>query len=62
MTVSYADEGNLDKALEEMQKQYELGEKINDAGAMAGDLNTMGSILFDDQKYDEAMKRYERIS
>ena len=60
MSVSYADEGNLDKALEEMQKQYDLGAKINDAGAMAGDLNTMGNILFEAGKYDEAMKKYEQ--
>ena len=60
MSVSYAAEGKLDKALEETQKQYELGEKINDAGAMAGDLNTMGNILFEAGKYDEAMKKYEQ--
>lgn len=60
MSVSYADEGNLDKAIEEMQKQYELGAKINDDGAMAGDLNTMGMILIEAGKYDEAMKKYEQ--
>ena len=56
--VSYADEGNFDKALEEMQKQYDLGAAINDAGAMAGDINTMGNILFEAGKFDEAMKKY----
>jgi tetratricopeptide (TPR) repeat protein len=60
MAVSYADEGNLDKAMEEMQKQYDLGAKINDAGAMAGDLNTMGNILSEAGKYDEAMKKFEQ--
>ncbi len=60
MAVSYADEGNLDKALEEMQKQYDLGAKIDDAGAMAGDLNTIGNILFESGKYDEAMNYYQQ--
>lgn len=60
MAVSYADEGNLNMAMEEMQKQYDLGKMINDAGAMAGDLNTMGNILFEAGKYDDAMKKYEQ--
>jgi len=60
MTVSYADEGNFDKAIEEMQKQYTFDEKINDAGAIAGDLNTIGNILFEAGKYDEAMKKFEQ--
>jgi len=60
MTVSYADEGNFDKAMEEMQKQYVLNEKINDAGGMAGDLNAMGNILLEAGKYDEAMKKFEQ--
>lgn len=60
MTVSYVDEGNFDKALEEMQKQYVLNEKTNDAGGMAGDFNAMGNILLEAGKYDEAMKKFEQ--
>ena len=60
MTVSYADEGNFDKAMEEMQKQYVLNEKTNDAGGMAGDFNAMGNILLEARKYDEAMKKFEQ--
>ena len=60
MTVSCVDEGNFDKAMEEMQKQYVLNEKINDAGGMAGDFNAMGNILLEAGKYDEAMKKFEQ--
>ncbi len=60
MAVSYLDEGNFTKALEEMQKQLEMGEKINDAAAVNGDLNTIGNILFELGKYDEAMAKYDK--
>ncbi len=57
-TVVYVDEGNMTKALKEMEKQYALGEKINDASAMSADLNAMGNIYFEMGKYDEAAKKY----
>jgi tetratricopeptide (TPR) repeat protein len=59
-TVSYVDEGNVEMALAEMDKQYALAEKINDAAAMAGDLGAMGNILYESGKYDEAMAKYEK--
>jgi tetratricopeptide (TPR) repeat protein len=59
-TVSYADEGRLDKALEEQYKQYALAEKINDSAAMAGDLIVMGNILLEAGKADEALPKYEQ--
>ncbi len=59
MAVSYVDEGNTGKALEELKKQYAIAEKIGDASAMAGDLVIMGNILLESGKYDEARKRYE---
>ena len=58
MTVVYVSEGNFDKAMEEMQKQYAINEKNNDAGGMAGDFTAMGNILFEQGKYDEAMKKF----
>lgn len=58
--VAYVDEGNTDMALEEFQKQYEIAETINDAGAMAGDLNTMGNILFDAGRYADAEEKYDK--
>jgi tetratricopeptide (TPR) repeat protein len=59
MTVAYADEGNLSKALEQMQKQYDIADKGKDDGAKAADLNAMGNILFEQGKYAEAMKKFD---
>lgn len=60
MTVVDVDSGKMDKALEEMDKQYALGDKINDFAAMAGDLQTKGTILAETGKYDEAKEQFER--
>lgn len=56
--VSYIDEGKFDKALEEQQKGYAIAEKNNDVSSMSADLNTMGDILLETGKYDEAMAKY----
>ncbi len=58
MAVSYTDEGNLEKALEEINKLYAANEKINDAAAMAGNLNTMGNILLEMGKSKEANEKF----
>lgn len=58
-TVAFVDEGDTDGALEEMQKQFNLANNIDDAGAMTGDLNAMGNILFEAGRYDEANAKYE---
>ncbi len=59
-TVAYVDEGNVPKALAEMETQYALAEKINDAAAMAGDLGVAGNILYESGKYDEALMKFEK--
>lgn len=59
-TVVAADGGKLEQALAEMDKQYALGEKINDVGAMTGDLQTKGAILIEMGKYAEAKQQFER--
>src|SRR5215213_5035882 len=61
MTVVQADGGKLDKALEEVDKQYALGEKIGDVAAMTGDLQLKGNILAEMGKYDEAKAEYDRL-
>jgi len=58
--VAFVDEGDTDGALEEIQKQFNLAKNINDAGAMTGDLNTMGNILFEAGRFDEAKEKYEK--
>jgi tetratricopeptide (TPR) repeat protein len=60
MAVSYVDEGSLEKALAEFDKGYALAEKINDAAAMAGDLNNKGNILLEAGKPDKAMAMFEK--
>lgn len=57
-TCAYIDAGKTDEALIEMQKQFDLAKKINDAGAMNGDLNAMGNILFEAERFDEAKLKF----
>jgi tetratricopeptide (TPR) repeat protein len=59
-TLVYADQGKTGEALQEMQKQYDLGTKIGDTAAMAGDAVSMGDILLEAGKSGEALKRYEQ--
>jgi tetratricopeptide (TPR) repeat protein len=59
-TVVYVDQGKTDQALKEMQKQYDLGAGIGDTAAMAGDAESMGDVLLNAGKPDEARKRYEQ--
>jgi tetratricopeptide (TPR) repeat protein len=61
MTVVEADGGKLDKALEEADKQYAMGEKINDAAAMTADLQLKGNLLVEMGRYDEAKVQFERL-
>jgi tetratricopeptide (TPR) repeat protein len=58
--VIYADEGKLDQALAELQKEYAVAEKIDDAAAMAADLVAMGDVALEAGKVDEARKFYVR--
>ncbi len=58
--VSYADEGNLAAAMICLKKQYAIAEKIDDASAMAGDLNAMGTILLEMKQYDDALKNFDK--
>ena len=57
--VVAADSGKLDQALAEIEKQYALGEKNNDAAAMAGDLQLRGNVFLEMGRHDDAKKAYE---
>jgi tetratricopeptide (TPR) repeat protein len=61
MAVVDVDSGKLDRALEDMDKEYAVAEKINDVAAMTGDLQTKGNILLEAGKYAEAKAVFERI-
>ena len=60
LTVVDVDSGKMDKALEEVDKQYALGEKTNDIPAMTGDLQLKGNIMLELGKDDEAKALFER--
>jgi len=60
LAVVAADSGKLDKALQQMDKEFAVAEKKNDAAAMAADLQAKGNILAEMQKYDEAGKTFDR--
>ena len=60
LAVVAADSGKLDKALQQMDKQFAVAEKKNDAAAMAADLQAKGNIFAEMQKYDQANQQFER--
>src|SRR6185436_17003616 len=61
LTVVDVDNGKLDKALEDIDKQYTLGEKTNDLPAMTGDLQLRGNVLLEMGKADEAKAEFEKL-
>jgi tetratricopeptide (TPR) repeat protein len=60
MAVVAADSGKLDKALQQMDKEFAVAEKKNDAATMAADLQAKGNILAEMQKYDQANQQFDR--
>jgi tetratricopeptide (TPR) repeat protein len=61
MAVVNADTGRMDKALEAMDREFAVAEKINDVASMTADLQTIGTILLEMGKYAEAKERFERL-
>jgi tetratricopeptide (TPR) repeat protein len=60
MAVVAADNGKLDIALQQMDKEYAVAEKKNDVAAMAADLQAKGNILASMSKCDAAAQEFER--
>ncbi len=59
-TVVAIDSGKLDQALAEVEKQYAVAQKNNDAAAMTGDLQLKGNVLLEAGKYDAAKQAFEQ--
>jgi len=57
--VSYADEGNLDKALDALKEQYLLAVNADDAAARVADLSNMGFTLLEMGKPGEAQVLFD---
>jgi tetratricopeptide (TPR) repeat protein len=60
MAVIAADGGKFDQAAREIDKEYAVAEKKNDAGSMAADLQAKGNILLEARKYADAQKAFDR--
>jgi tetratricopeptide (TPR) repeat protein len=59
-TVVHVDGGKMAKALEDVEKQYALGEKTNDVPAMSFDNGLKGNIHLEMGKPDQARAAFER--
>jgi len=59
MSVSCVDEGDLDMAMEMIQKQYTIAKENNDIPSMAGDLVVMGNLLMETGQCDDAKTKYK---
>jgi tetratricopeptide (TPR) repeat protein len=57
-TVVAIDSGKLDQALAEVEKQYAVAQKSNDAAAMTGDLQLKGNVLLEAGKYEAAKEAF----
>ena len=60
LTVVHVDGGKMARALEDVDKQYALGEKTNDVPVMAFDRQLKGNILLEMGKPDPAVGEFER--
>jgi tetratricopeptide (TPR) repeat protein len=60
LAVVAADGGKFDQAAQQIEKEYAVADKKNDAAAMSADLQAKGNILLAARKYDQAQKTFDR--
>jgi len=60
LAVVASDTGKMEKAVQQMEREYAVAEKKNDLASMAADLQAKGNILLAAKKYDEAQKQIDR--
>ena len=60
MAVTYIDEGNLDMALNEIQKNFDIADMGNDFANMSGDLVNKGTILLAMGKSKDALDNFQQ--
>jgi len=58
--LTYVDEGDLDNAITQLRKQYEIAEAIPDAAAMAGDLGNMAFVQLLAHRPDKAAQNLDQ--
>jgi tetratricopeptide (TPR) repeat protein len=58
--VIYADQGNTAAALRELENQYAFDSKLGDPGQMGQDAQSMGILLVETGKPDQAAKRFQQ--
>ncbi len=56
--ITYIEEGNINSAIKELDKDYLLGERNRDAYWMGNALNRKGDVLFESGKYKDALDNY----
>ena len=57
--VSYLHENNIERALAEVQRRYDIAGETDDRAAMSADLNMVGDILLSARRSEEAAEKYE---
>ena len=57
--VSYLHEDNVEQALSEIQRRWDIAAETDDRAQLAGDLNVMGDILLSAGRAEEAAEKYE---